>query len=101
MEIWCFTMLLQTLLVALITGSHIHTLYSTNPSTKYHEPHGVCNVSGGVTGSSPQYSLSVLLLHTYGYWGGNYSFNNSSSAGVGVRVYASFYAGWYASMENI
>ena len=26
---------------------------------------------------------------------GNYSFDNNSSAGVGVRVYASFYAGWY------
>ena len=27
-------------------------------------------------------------------YGGNYSFNNSSSAGVGVRVYASSYIGY-------
>ena len=53
----------------------------------------------GVIGSSPQYAM-MSIQHIHIYWGGNSSFNNSSSAGVGVRVYASFYAGWYASMQN-
>ena len=81
-------------------STYTHFVGPTTWSTKYHEPHGGPSVSGGVTGSSPQYSLVSGSTSGYGYWGGNYSFNNSSSAGVGVRVYASFYAGWNASMAN-
>ena len=51
-------------------------------------------------GSSPQYSLVSGSTSGYGYWGGNYFNNSSSPSGVGVRVYASFYAGWNASMAN-
>ena len=80
--------------------TYTHFVGPTTWSTKYHEPHGGPSVSGGVTGSSPQYAMMSGTAHTYAYWGGNYSFNNSSSAGVGVRVYASFYAGWWASMQN-
>ena len=80
--------------------TYTHFVGPTTWSTKYHEPHGGPSVSGGTSGSSPQFSLVSGSTTGYGYWGGSYSFNNSSSAGVGVRVYASFYAGWNASMQN-
>mgnify|MGYP001175026361 CR=1 FL=1 len=79
--------------------TYTHFVGPTTWSTKYHEPHGGPSVSGGTSGSSPQYS-SVSSSGYYYYMGGSYSFNNSSSAGVGVRVYASFYAGWNSSMQN-
>jgi len=81
-------------------NTYTHFVGPTTWSTKYHEPHGGPSVSGGTSGSSPNHGLVSGSTGGYGYYGGSYSFNNSSSAGVGVRVYASFYAGWWASMQN-
>ena len=81
-------------------NTYTHFVGPTTWSTKYHEPHGGPSVSGGTSGSSPQFALTSGSQYNYGYWGGYYSFNNSSSAGVGVRVYASFYAGYYSSMQS-
>ena len=47
-----FTIVVQTFLVVLITGLHIHFVGPTTWSTKYHEPHGGPSVSGGTSGSS-------------------------------------------------
>mgnify|MGYP001188006024 CR=1 FL=1 len=81
-------------------NTYTHFVGPTTWSTKYHEPHGGPTVSGGTSGASPNHALVSGSTTGYGYYGGSYSFNNSSSAGVGVRVYASFYAGWWASMQS-
>lgn len=81
-------------------NTYTHFVGPTTWSTKYHEPHGGPTVSGGTSGASPQHSLVSGSTTGYGYYGGSYSFNNSSSAGVGVRAYASFYAGYGSSMQS-
>ena len=81
-------------------STYTHFVGPTTWSTKYHEPHGGPSVSGGTSGASPNHGLVSGSTGGYGYYGGSYNFNNGNSAGVGVRVYASFYAGYGASMQS-
>ncbi|BAQ86949.1 hypothetical protein [uncultured Mediterranean phage uvMED] len=75
-------------------NTYTHFVGPTTWSTKYHEPHGGPSVSGGTSGASPQHALRSGSSANWGWYGSNYSFNNTSSAGVGVKVYASSFIGY-------
>ena len=81
-------------------NTYTHFVGPTTWSTKYHEPHGGPTVSGGTSGASPNHGLVSGSTTGYGNYGGSYSFSNGGLAGVGVRVYASFYAGYGSSMQS-